>query len=65
MLHWSDHQEEFLRRVPILPILSILAELPILSVSAELSLTTLSLCLPILLHFPYAFTYLIDLFALL
>ena len=56
MLHWSDRQEEFLRRVPILPILSI---------SAELSLTALSLCLPILLHFPYAFTYLIDLFALL
>ena len=24
MLHWSDRQEEFLRRVPIVPILSIL-----------------------------------------
>jgi hypothetical protein len=33
MLHWSDRQEEFLRRVPILPIL------PILSILAELSLT--------------------------
>ena len=25
MLHWSDRQEEFLRRVPILPILPILS----------------------------------------
>ena len=35
MLHWSDRQEEFPRRVPILPILSILAELSLTALSQD------------------------------
>ena len=45
MLHWSDRQEEFLRRVPIVPILSILAELSLTALSHVFTyLTTFFIC---------------------